>query len=84
MQTILTRTGNFILTLPANAAIGFIMLYRRFISPISPPSCKFTPTCSRYGMDALRRYGLLRGGWLSLWRILRCNPIHRGGYDPLR
>jgi putative membrane protein insertion efficiency factor/ribonuclease P protein component len=69
--------------LPALPAIGLLKFYRRFISPYSPPSCRFTPTCSRYAIDALRRYGLLRGGWLAIWRILRCNPFTRGGYDPL-
>lgn len=70
-------------SLGARALIGVIRLYRRWISPAMPPSCRFTPTCSRYMIDALRRYGLLRGGWLGLWRILRCNPFCKGGYDPL-
>jgi putative membrane protein insertion efficiency factor len=69
--------------LPALPAIGMLKLYRRYISPYSPPSCRFTPTCSRYAIDALRRYGLAKGGWLATWRILRCNPFTRGGYDPL-
>lgn len=61
-----------------------IRCYRLYISPFSPPSCRFTPTCSRYAYDAFNRYGVLKGAWLSLWRVLRCNPICRGGYDPLR
>lgn len=70
-------------SLGARAAIGVIRLYRRWVSPAFPPSCRFTPTCSRYMIDALRRYGLVKGGWLGLWRILRCNPFCKGGYDPL-
>jgi putative membrane protein insertion efficiency factor len=69
--------------LGAAALIGLIKLYRRFISPYTMPSCKYTPTCSRYAMDAVRRYGVFKGSWLATWRILRCNPFARGGYDPL-
>jgi putative membrane protein insertion efficiency factor len=63
--------------------ITLIAFYRRNISPFTPPSCRFTPTCSRYAIDALRRYGALKGGWLTAWRVLRCNPFCKGGYDPL-
>jgi uncharacterized protein len=70
-------------SLPVRGAVGFITFYRRYISPALPASCRFTPTCSRYAIDALRRYGVLRGGWLGIWRILRCNPFCKGGYDPL-
>lgn len=76
--------GAALLLAPRRVLLWLIGLYRRYVSPYSPPSCRFTPTCSRYAVDALRRYGALRGSWLALWRILRCNPIHRGGYDPLR
>lgn len=72
-----------VVSLPARGMIGLLHLYRRFISPYSIPSCRFTPTCSRYGIDALKRYGLIKGGWLGLWRLLRCNPFNKGGYDPL-
>ncbi len=61
-----------------------VLFHRRVISKITPPTCRFTPSCSRYGLDALRRYGAIRGGWLAVWRVLRCNPFHPGGYDPLR
>ena len=74
---------SLIIRLPSLAVIGLIQLYRRFISPVTPPSCRFTPTCSRYAVDALRRYGLFKGAWLAAWRVLRCNPFTRGGYDPL-
>ena len=63
--------------------MGAIYLYRKFISPYALPSCRFTPTCSRYGLDAIKRYGAIKGGWLAVWRILRCNPFNNGGYDPL-
>lgn len=67
----------------ARALIFLVMVYKRFISPVLPPSCIYTPTCSEYAMEALRRHGVLRGGWLALARIARCNPRHKGGYDPV-
>ena len=63
--------------------MGLIRFYRRAISPYLPNSCRFTPTCSQYALDALEQYGALRGGWMSAKRILRCNPFHKGGYDPV-
>ena len=78
-----TSLASRIIRIPAGLMILMIEFYRRYISRFSPPSCRFTPTCSRYALDALRRYGLIRGSWLSLWRILRCNPFNPGGYDPL-
>ena len=68
---------------PQLALVGFIQFYRRFVSPLAPPTCRFTPSCSRYAVDAVKRYGFIRGGWLAAWRVLRCNPFHPGGYDPL-
>lgn len=58
--------------------------YKRWISPMLPPSCKYTPTCSEYAMEALERHGVLRGGLMSVWRLLRCNPFSKGGYDPVK
>lgn len=63
--------------------IGFIQLYQRFISPLFPPTCRFQPTCSHYAIASLRRFGFFRGSALALWRILRCHPWSRGGYDPI-
>lgn len=60
-----------------------IRFYRVFISPLSPPSCRYIPTCSEYAMTAVEKYGVRRGGWLAIKRILRCHPFHEGGYDPV-
>lgn len=58
-----------------------IRFYRRFISPLTGPHCKFYPTCSEYAMTAVRKHGVIYGGGLALWRILRCNPWSKGGID---
>ena len=57
--------------------------YQIAISPLLPPACRYTPTCSQYAIDALRRHGALKGSWLALRRIGRCHPFRRGGYDPV-
>lgn len=67
----------------ARAAIQLIELYRNMISPFRPPACRFTPTCSQYAVDALRVHGLLRGVGLTLVRLGKCGPWHRGGWDPI-
>ncbi|MBI1933381.1 MAG: membrane protein insertion efficiency factor YidD [Ignavibacteriales bacterium] len=64
------------------AFIFLIRLYQKVISPMFPPSCRFYPTCSNYAIDSLNKYGVLKGGIKSVWRILRCNPFNKGGYDP--
>ncbi len=61
----------------------FIKLYRKFLSPILPQSCRFTPSCSEYALEALEKHGAIKGTILSVYRVLRCNPFCRGGYDPV-
>ena len=63
--------------------LALVKFYRSFISPRLPPSCRYVPTCSEYALIAIERYGAMKGGWLSLKRILRCHPWHEGGYDPV-
>ena len=64
--------------------IGFIRFYQRNISPGLPPRCRFIPTCSQYALEAVEKYGPLRGGWLALRRFLRCHPFYKGPlYDPV-
>lgn len=64
-------------------ALGLIRFYKSFLSPMLPPSCIYQPTCSQYTYEAIEKYGLLRGSWMSVLRILRCHPFARGGYDPV-
>ena len=61
--------------------LGLIRFYQRAISPYFPPCCRYTPTCSQYALEAVKKYGPFKGGYLR--RILRCNPFHPGGYDPV-
>lgn len=63
--------------------IGLIKLYQKSISPLLPKSCRFTPTCSCYGIEAIKTHGAFKGTALTVWRVLRCNPFCRGGYDPV-
>jgi uncharacterized protein len=60
-----------------------IQLYRKVISPLKPPSCRFYPTCSAYALEAIRKYGALKGGIMALRRVLRCHPLNPGGFDPV-
>ena len=67
-----------------NLMIKAIRLYQKYLSPLKQSRCPFIPTCSQYGIEAIEKYGALKGGLLALWRILRCNPFHHtGGYDPV-
>ena len=69
--------------LPARCVIFVIQLYRTMISPLRLPSCRFTPTCSEYAVDALTEWGLIRGSWFAVVRLAKCGPWHRGGWDPI-
>ena len=61
-----------------------IRFYRKCISPYTPPSCRFSPTCSQYGLEAIEKYGALKGGWLTVKRLARCHPFYTGDwYDPV-
>jgi putative membrane protein insertion efficiency factor len=64
---------------------GVLLLhaYKWVVSPLLPPSCRYVPTCSEYAMEAVERYGALRGGWMAMARLLRCHPFVKGGYDPV-
>jgi len=72
----LTRFIGTLLILP-------IRFYQKFISPLKPPTCRFTPTCSQYAIEAIRKHGPIKGLGLAVWRILRCNPWGGSGYDPV-
>lgn len=74
---------NRLAAVPVRGLIFVIQLYRHMVSPLRLPSCRFMPTCSQYAVDALTEYGLIRGGWLSLVRLAKCGPWHRGGWDPI-
>jgi uncharacterized protein len=63
--------------------ILLIRFYQIVISPIKPPSCRFYPTCSQYGLEAIQRFGAIKGGWLTIKRISKCHPFHPGGVDPV-
>lgn len=67
----------------ARGAMACILFYQKYISPLFPPCCIYTPTCSEYALQAVRKYGFLRGSYLAAKRILRCHPFHEGGYDPV-
>lgn len=63
--------------------IGIIRFYQIVISPLTPPTCRFYPTCSHYGLEAIIRFGPIKGSWLTIKRIVKCQPFHPGGFDPV-
>jgi putative membrane protein insertion efficiency factor len=67
----------------ARALISAIRFYQKGISPLTPASCRFHPSCSQYGLEAVQRYGAARGSWLTVRRLARCHPFCKGGYDPV-
>ena len=86
MSRIIDEIGN----LPRRVlhGIGWLLIqpirfYQKFISPLKPPTCRFTPTCSQYAIEAIRKHGPFKGFYLAVWRILRCNPWGGSGYDPV-
>lgn len=66
-----------------NITLQVLRGYKWAISPLFPPACRYVPTCSEYAMEAVERFGIFRGGMMALWRLLRCHPLARGGYDPV-
>lgn len=64
--------------------IAIVKLYKYLISPILPGSCRFVPSCSEYSIEALKKYGALRGTYMSVKRVARCHPLHPGGFDPVK
>ena len=70
-------------SVPKRALLWLIRFYRIHISPMHQPCCRFIPTCSQYALEAVEKYGAIKGGYLALRRILRCHPFHKGGYDPV-
>ena len=70
-------------SLPKRMLLWLIRFYRRGVSPMHRPCCRFIPTCSQYALEAVEKYGAVKGGFLALRRILRCNPSSKGGYDPV-
>lgn len=63
--------------------INLIRFYQKYLSPMKSTKCPYTPSCSQYGLEAIQKYGAVKGSMLAVWRILRCNPFSRGGYDPV-
>ena len=63
--------------------IAMIRFYQKYISPYNGTKCPYIPSCSQYGLEAIEKYGVIKGGLLAVWRILRCNPFSKGGYDPV-
>ena len=77
------RLKEFIVGMPKYALLGALRGYKWALSPLLPPSCRYVPTCSEYAAEAIDRHGALRGSALAVWRLLRCHPFVRGGFDPV-
>ena len=72
-----------VLLLPRRSVAALIRGYQLTVSPLLPPSCRFTPSCSQYALEAVNRHGALKGSWLAVRRLARCHPFHPGGFDPV-
>ncbi|WP_331275636.1 membrane protein insertion efficiency factor YidD [Peptostreptococcus sp. CBA3647] len=68
----------------AGLCIFLVRIYQKYISPLKGPTCRFYPTCSQYSIEAFKKYGFLKGLWLTIKRVSKCHPFHPGGYDPLK
>ncbi len=79
----LAAAARWVVALPARTLIAAVRVYQVTLSPLVGRQCRFVPTCSNYFIEAVRRHGAVRGGLRGLWRILRCNPFSKGGYDPV-
>jgi hypothetical protein len=77
------KVASFLIQIPKRIVLIIIWVYQNTFSRLTPPSCRFQPTCSNYGYEAIEKYGLLKGGWLAIKRIGRCHPFNPGGYDPV-
>ena len=78
------RGFSFFKRIGVGAALALLWIYRNCVSPLKPACCRFTPTCSAYSAEAYKRFGVVRGTWMTLWRILRCHPFYHGPlYDPV-
>ena len=75
--------GSAGMSVAARALISIVSFYRKHFSPMTARRCRFVPTCSAYALEALEKYGALKGSWLTIKRILKCQPFHKGGYDPV-
>ncbi len=69
-------------SIPRRCLIGFVRFYQLAISPLMPGVCRFEPTCSAYAIEAFNKYGAIKGSWKTAWRLLRCQPLCKGGHDP--
>lgn len=83
-MTTLPPLARVIWLAPRRALVAGVRWYQRVVSPMTPPTCRFVPTCSQYAVEAISRYGVLYGGTLALWRIARCHPLGGRGWDPPR
>ena len=82
-KSIFAHILSFLSFVLSKVMLALIAFYRTCISPLTPPACRYTPTCSQYAQEAIRKYGPFKGGWLALKRILRCHPWGGSGYDPV-